>query len=101
MQNFRQSPIVFEKPGSLSEKLKTLTSWNLGHISYLPMSTKGCSGFFLVSFRFWVIKKTGFCDYVETRSFSIFVNNSRSKQNKKNPEHPFVDIGKWETCTKF
>ena len=26
--------------------------------------------------------------------FFIFANNSRSKENKKNPEHPFVDIGK-------
>ena len=24
--------------------------------------------------------------------FYIFINNSRSKQNKKNSEHPFVDI---------
>ena len=24
--------------------------------------------------------------------FYIFINNSRSKQNKKNPEHSFVDI---------
>ena len=26
--------------------------------------------------------------------FYIFINNSRSKQNLKNPRHPFVDIGK-------
>ena len=33
----------------------------------------------------------------------IFANNSRSKQNnkKKNPDHPFVDIGQQETCAKF
>ena len=30
--------------------------------------------------------------------FLIFANNSRSKQNKKNPEHPFVDIGEKEKC---
>ena len=61
MQNpilkFRQSSIVFETPGFLSEKLKTLTSfnyhwvqiffcWNFAHVSYLPMSTKGCWDFF-------------------------------------------------------
>ena len=55
-QKFRQSTIVFEKPGILSEKLKTLTSsiynrlnfcWNFVHASYSPMSAKGCSGFFL------------------------------------------------------
>ena len=33
--------------------------------------------------------------------FLIFVNKSRSKQNKKNPEHIFVDIDKQETCAKF
>ena len=31
---------------------------------------------------------------VETRSFFIFANNSRSKQNKINPEHRFIGIGK-------
>ena len=33
-------------------------------------------------------------EIVETSSFYIFINNSRSKQNLKNPRHPFVDIGK-------
>ena len=33
--------------------------------------------------------------------FSIFPNNSRSKQNKNSSKHSFVDIGKWETCAKF
>ena len=33
--------------------------------------------------------------------FLIFTNNARSKQNKKNPTHAFVDIGKTETSTKF
>ena len=28
-------------------------------------------------------------------------NNSSSKQNKKNREHAFADIGKQETCAKF
>ena len=43
------------------------------------MSTKVCSGIFLFS----------------------FANNSRSKQNLKNPEYPLADIRKWETCVKF
>ena len=30
----------------------------------------------------------GFYTLIETR----FINNSRSKQNEKNPTHPFVDI---------
>ena len=27
-------------------------------------------------------------------TFLIFANNSRSKQNKRNPTQPFVDIGR-------
>ena len=57
IQKFRQSSIVFEKPGILSQNLKTLTSsnyhtvqdifcWNFADVSYLPMSTKVCVGFF-------------------------------------------------------
>ena len=38
---------------------------------------------------------------VETRSFLIFANDSRSKQNKKNTEHSFVDISMQKTCAKF
>ena len=38
---------------------------------------------------------------VESRYFMIFANNSRSRQNKKNPEHSLVNIGKWETCASF
>ena len=52
-------------------------------------------GILLNLFRTWVIDKPGFCEWGETRYFLIlFLNNSRSKQNKKNPEHSFVDIAK-------
>ena len=54
-----------------------------------------------ISFRTWVIcqtkKRPGFYTLTGTR----FINNSRSNQNKRNPTHPFVDIGKTETCAKF
>ena len=33
--------------------------------------------------------------------FFILVNNSCSKQSKKNPQQPFVDIVKLEICAKF
>ena len=56
MQKFRQSSIVFEKPGLLSENLKTLMScnyptvqyfcWNFAHVLYLPLSKKGSQRFF-------------------------------------------------------
>ena len=41
-QKFRQSPIVFEKPGILSEKSKTLMSYNYHRVKYylLNLSTK-------------------------------------------------------------
>ena len=42
-------------------------------------------------------KRPGFYTLTET----VFINNSRSKQNKKNSEHYFVDIVKWEKCAKF
>ena len=56
MQKIIQGSIVFEKTGILFENLKTLTNsnypavqyfyWNFAHVSYLPMSTKGCVGSF-------------------------------------------------------
>ena len=56
IQKFRQSSIVFEKPGILSENPKTLTSSNYPTVQYfllklctrflLTMSTKGYVGFF-------------------------------------------------------
>ena len=36
-----------------------------------------------------------------TLTETSFINNSGSKQNKKNPGHPFVDIGKTKECAKF
>ena len=75
--------------------------WNFAHVSYLLMSTKGCSGFFKILFRSWVICKNwkwpGFYTLIETS----FLNNSRSKRYKRNPEHSFVDICKKEMCVKF
>ena len=56
-QKFRQSSIVFEKPGILSENLKTLTSSNYAAVQYFFAETsytfstyqclqKGVSDFF-------------------------------------------------------
>ena len=62
---------------------------------------KRVCGIFFILFRTWVIcqnkKIPGFYTLTETR----FINNSRSKQNKKHPTHPFVNIYKTETCAKF
>ena len=56
-QKFRQSSIVFEKPGILSENLKTLTSSNYPTVQYfllklrtrfLLTNVKGCVDFFIL-----------------------------------------------------
>ena len=42
IQKFRQSSVVFEKPGSLSENLKTLTSSNYPTETSLTFPTYQC-----------------------------------------------------------
>ena len=51
-------------------------------------------GIFFILSRSSVINKSVKNEFVETRFSKIFANNSRSKENKKNPTHTFVDIGK-------
>ena len=105
IQKFGKSSIVIEKPGILSEKNQNLWRapttidfnifcWSFAHCSFLPMSTKGCSKFFffliLILSYLQKLKRSGFYTLV----FYIFTNNSKSKQNKENPEHPLVGIRK-------
>ena len=105
IQKFRQSSIVFEKPGILSENLKTLTSSNYPTVQYflLKLRTrflltnvyKRVCGIFLFRLDLELFAK----NYLQrpgfyTLAFYTFINNSRSKQNKKNPTHPLVDITK-------
>ena len=104
IQKFGQSSIILEKPGIFSTIWKlwwapttlqfNIFCWNFLHVSYLPMSTKGCVGFFLFCLDLELFakikKKPGFY----TLLFYTFTNNSRSKQNFKNPIHSFVDITK-------
>ena len=107
MKKFGQSYIVFEKPGFCLKNWNfwrapttiefNIFCWNFAHVSYLPMSTKGCSDFFKFCLDlelFPKIKK----DLVSTHSFFTFplitqYLNKKTKQ-KKNLEHPFVDIVK-------
>ena len=42
-----------------------------------------------------------FCEYVEARFFLISQITQVLNKIKEIPEHPFVDIGKQKTCTKF
>ena len=108
MQNsilkFRQSSTVFEKPGYLSEKLQILTSSNYDRVQYflLKLRTrfllaniyKRVFEIFFILCRSWVICKNKSIPGFYTLVFYIFNNNLRSKLNKKNPEHHFVDIVK-------
>ena len=92
MQNpllkFRRSSIS-KKPGYLSEKFwRALTT-----IEFYIFVLRFCTRFLLtnvykmvfgISFTMFtssVIDKPSFCECVETRSFLIFANNSRFKQN--------------------
>ena len=104
IQKFRQSSIVFEKPGILSENLKTLTSSNYATVQcfllklrtrfLLTNVSKILGGIFSILFRSWVIYKSLKRPGVYTLVFYTFTNNSRSKENKKNPTHSFEDITK-------
>ena len=94
IQKFRKSSIVFEKPGILSENLKTSKSSNYPTNQYflpklrksflLTNVYKSVYGIFLFCldlelFEKKTKKKPGFWKLV----FYTFINNSRSKQNKK------------------
>ena len=111
IQKFRRSSTVFEKPGILSENLKTLTSSNYLTVQYFfaetlhRFSTYQCLQERVWDFSYFVqilsylqkLKRSGFYALFSY----IFITSSRSKQNKKNPRRAFVDIGKQETCGKF
>ena len=90
-------PIISVKLGNLCEKLKTLTNSN----SYLTMSTKGCSGFFSFCLDLELLKKNCKNRVCRNHVFLIFEYNSKSEQNKKNPEHAIGDTSKWKRCGKF
>ena len=95
VQKFRQSSIVFEKPGILSENLKTLTSSNYPTVQYFLLKLR--TRFLLTSvykrvceiFLFYLdlelFAKIKIKPGVYTLIFYNFINNSRSKQNKKIP----------------
>ena len=108
IQKFRLISIVFAKLGILPRKLKTLTSCNcrrveyffcqnFAHGSYLPLSVFGT---FFIWFRSWLFAKLH-NNLVSTQSLKLFSWITRSKQNKKYPEHLFAGIVKLETSVKF
>ena len=102
IQKFRQSSIVFEKPGILSENLKTLTSSNYPAVQYFLLKLRTCflltnvykrlCEIFLILFRSWVICKIK-KDLVSTHSiFTLLLITQDLSKIKKIPEHSFVDI---------
>ena len=93
IQKFRQSSIAFEKPGILSENFKTLTSSNYPtvqyfHVFYLPLSTKGCVGFFLFYYlkAYAKIKK----DLVSTYSFFTLLLITQDPNKIKKVPHTLL-----------
>ena len=57
--------------------------WNFVHISCLPLSTKGCSGFFKILFRNWVIcqnKKDVVFTHSQKPGLSIIQDLNRIKK---------------------
>ena len=104
IQKFRQSSIVFEKAGILSENLETLTSSNHPTVQYFLLKLRTrflltiaqewlCRVVFIL-FRSWVICKNRKRPRFYALVFYTSINNSRSKQNKTNPTYAFIDITK-------
>ena len=64
------------------------TSHTFSTYQFLQKRVRDLFLFYLDLELFEKVKK----DLVSTHSFFTLINNSRYKQNKKNPTHPFVDI---------
>ena len=54
IQKFRQSSIVFEKPGILSEDLEILTSSNYLTVQYFLLKLEKRSFFIMTAKSFWI-----------------------------------------------
>ena len=88
----------------LSEKLKTLTSSNYHKVQYFMLRFytrfllknvyKWMLCIFFILFRSWVINNNVKKECVETRSFLFLQIIEDLNKILKNPEHPFLDIGK-------
>ena len=111
IQNFRKSSIAFEKPGILSENLKTLTSSNYPIVQYFLLKFrtrllltnvyKSVWDFFLFCLDlelFAKIKK----DLVSTHSiFTLLLITQDLSKIKKKSRTPFLDIINQKTCVKI
>ena len=101
VQKFIESSFVFQKPGILSEKIKTLMSFNYNNfveiLHTFPTSLYFTSCFLFTLFRacFGYLPKKG------PGKKTKLINNSRFKQDKEHSTHPFVDFDKTETYANF
>ena len=90
--------------------MKTLRSSNYPRVKYFLLKFwtrflltnvyKRCSGLFLFCLDLELFAKLKMTWFLHAKEAS-FLNDSRSKRNKKNLEHPFVDVSKKEMCVKF
>ena len=107
MQNLipklRQTSIISKKPEKNWKLWQALTTIEFNiffaeilHTPFLLSNVykRVCRIFFIFLKKSWVINKSVKKSVQKPDLFLIFANNSRFKQNKKNPAHPFVDIGK-------
>ena len=103
IEKFRQSSIVFEKPGILLGNLKNLTNSNLPKVQYILLKLctrvlltnvyKSVFGIFLFCLDLELFAKLK--NLLSTHPFFIFLLISQDLNKKtKNLEHPFVDICK-------
>ena len=101
-----------EKPGILSEKLKTLTSSNNHRVDYFspnfarfPLTNiyKRVFGIYFLNLELFAkIKKSpGFYTLTEATFFTLLSITRNLNKILKNTEHPFVDIVRQKTCAKF
>ena len=99
MQNpipkLRQTSIISKKPGFFVWKIENFDTFaEILHTFSTCNVCKMVCGVFFILFRSWGINKSVKNKCVETKSFSIFANNLRSKWNKKNPTPHFKGVGK-------
>ena len=90
-ENFDELQLLYSSI-SLAETSHTFPTYHC-----LKMGLCNFFNFIQILSYFQKIKKTWF---LPTR-FCTFINNSKSKQNKENATHSFVDITKQKTCVKF
>ena len=90
-ENFDELQLLYSSI-NLAETSHTFPTYHC-----LKMGVCNFFNFIQILSYFQKIKKTWF---LHTR-FCTFINNSKSKQNKENATHSFVDITKQRTCVKF